>query len=222
MIEYGDEDLLMLSGIQHITFCERQWALIHIEQQWVENNLTVVGNWLHSKVDNPHEMTKRNETVTLRSVPLTSKRLGLYGISDAVEMTQTCESNSIIHPEYEGKWHLRPIDYKKGKPKFDERDTVQLCAQAICLEEMYQIRIEYGYLFYWETRHREKIEFTDELRLLTESKALRMHELYSSQFTPQAIYKPHCRQCSLLDICMPKFMSKHPSVNLYLNQLKTD
>lgn len=105
MIEYGDEDLLMLSGIQHITFCERQWALIHIEQQRVENNLTVEGNWLHSKVDNPHAMTKRNETVTLRSVPLTSKRLGLYGISDAVEMTHTCGNNSIIHPEYEGKWH---------------------------------------------------------------------------------------------------------------------
>lgn len=222
MVEYGDEDLLMLSGIQHITFCERQWALIHIEQQWVENNLTVEGNWLHNKVDNPEDMTKRNETVTLRSVPLTSRSLGLYGISDAVEMHLTTELNSIVHPEYEGRWSLSPIEYKKGKPKYDERDTVQLCAQAICLEEMYGINISCGYLFYWETRHRIKIEFTEELRKLTKDKAVRMHELYTNQTTPSAVYKSHCKQCSLFDICIPEVMSKHPSVKNYLNRLIID
>ena len=110
MIEYGDEDLLMLSGIQHITFCKRQWALIHIEQQWAENNLTIEGNWMHQKVDDPTLMNRNKGIVTLRSVTLVSRRLGLYGISDVVEMVaSTSGQNSIRHPKYPGFWQLIPV-----------------------------------------------------------------------------------------------------------------
>ncbi len=143
MIEYGDEDLLMLSGIQHITFCERQWALIHIEQQWAENNLTIEGNWMHQKVDDPTLMNRNKGIVTLRSVTLVSRRLGLYGISDVVEMVASSSGqNAIQHPKYPGFWQLIPVEYKRGKPKKDQIDEVQLCAQAICLEEMYNVSIE--------------------------------------------------------------------------------
>ena len=178
MIEYGDEDLLMLSGIQHITFCKRQWALIHIEQQWAENNLTIEGNWMHQKVDDPTLMNRNKGIVTLRSVTLVSRRLGLYGISDVVEMVaSTSGQNAIQHPKYPGFWQLIPVEYKRGKPKKDQIDEVQLCAQAICLEEMYNVSIEKGFLYYGETRHREEVQFTEELRKLVENKCVQMHKL---------------------------------------------
>lgn len=220
MIEYGDEELLMLSGIQHITFCERQWALIHIEQQWAENKLTVEGNWMHQKVDDPQLMNRNKEVVTLRSVTLVSRRLGLYGISDVVEMVaSSSEENAIRHPKYPGLWRLIPVEYKRGKPKKDQIDEVQLCAQAICLEEMYDICIEKGFLYYGETRHREEVLLTKELRTLVEEKCTRMHQLYEQKFLPPAIYKAHCKSCSLNDVCMPKVLTKTPNVNSYLTQL---
>ena len=198
MIEYGDEDLLMLSGIQHITFCKRQWALIHIEQQWAENNLTIEGNWMHQKVDDPTLMNRNKGIVTLRSVTLVSRRLGLYGISDVVEMVaSTSGQNSIRHPKYPGFWQLIPVEYKRGKPKKDQIDEVQLCAQAICLEEMYNVSIEKGFLY----------------------KCVQMHKLYEQKVLPPAIYKAHCKSCSLCDVCMPKVLTKTPKVNTYLSQL---
>lgn len=220
MIEYRDEDLLMLSGIQHITFCERQWALIHIEQQWAENNLTIEGNWMHQKVDDPTLMNRNKGIVTLRSVTLVSRRLGLYGISDVVEMVaSTSGQNAIQHSKYPGFWQLIPVEYKRGKPKKDQIDEVQLCAQAICLEEMYNVCIEKGFLYYGETRHREEIPFTEELRKLVEKKCAQMHRLYEQKDLPPAIYKTHCKSCSLCDVCMPKILTKTPKVNTYLSQL---
>ena len=238
MIEYGDEDLLMLSGIQHITFCKRQWALIHIEQQWAENNLTIEGNWMHQKVDDPTLMNRNKGIVTLRSVTLVSRRLGLYGISDVVEMVaSTSGQNSIRHPIlftsyaflshpnlfinifYPGFWQLIPVEYKRGKPKKDQIDEVQLCAQAICLEEMYNVSIEKGFLYYGETRHREEVQFTEKLRKLVENKCVQMHKLYEQKVLPPAIYKAHCKSCSLCDVCMPKVLTKTPKVNTYLSQL---
>lgn len=221
MIEYGDEDLLMLSGIQHITFCERQWALIHLEQQWAENKLTVEGNWMHQKVDDPQCMSRNKGTVTLRSVTLVSRRLGLYGLSDVVEMAtaSSTDKNTIQHPKYPGNWQLIPVEYKRGKPKANQIDEVQLCAQAMCLEEMYKISIEKGFLYYGETRHREEVFFTDNLRCFAEDKSRRMHQLYEQRNLPVAVYKAHCKSCSLLDICMPKLFAKAPKVNVYLSQL---
>lgn len=223
MIEYGDENLLMLSGIQHFAFCKRQWALIHIEQQWDENRLTVEGNWLHKNVDMPEFMTKRNDTVTLRSVPLVSRRLGLYGVSDVVEMKHAATGdNAIRHPEYNGWWYLMPVEYKRGKPKWDERDIVQLCAQAVCLEEMYGVHIERGFFYYGETRRREEIFFSSDVRSLVDNMAVHMHELYDIGVTPPPVYKSHCRSCSLIEICMPKPLARNISVNEYLKILTDD
>jgi CRISPR-associated exonuclease Cas4 len=220
MIEYNDEELLMLSGIQHIAFCERQWALIHIEQQWAENVLTVEGKHMHEKVDNPMDSDLSKNEIVLRSVSLVSRQLGLYGISDVVELSKSDIShNSIKLVSRDGYWKPIPVEYKRGKPKPDACDEVQLCAQCICLEEMYSISISYGYLYYGETRHRHEVEFTEELRLKVKDYCNRMHELYNSEKTPPPVYKPHCNKCSLINVCLPKKIANNMSVNEYLNDL---
>lgn len=220
MVEYNDEDLLMLSGIQHIAFCERQWALIHVEQQWVENRLTVEGNHLHAIVDDPLMMNQRNNIVTLRSVSLISRKLGFYGYSDVVEMhkSETSE-NSIVHPDYKGFWTLYPIEYKRGKPKKNEIDEVQLCAQAMCLEEMYNLCIREGCLYYGETRRREVVIFDLDLRSKVEEYSKMMHYLYKNAITPLPKYKSHCKSCSLYDICLPKYLTKPKSVSAYFTKI---
>lgn len=219
MIEYGDEDLLMLSGIQHIAFCERQWAFIHLEQQWAENRLTIEGNFLHEKVDDPTYINLSRGSVYLRSVSLVSRRLGLYGLSDAVELQPATNSRNVIKCEkYPGDWIPIPVEYKHGKPKNNDIDEVQVCAQALCLEEIYSITINKGYLYYGEIKRRVEVVFTDELRNRTISLAERMHELYSKRITPLPIYKSHCKSCSLYDICMPETFN-NKSVNSYLKGL---
>lgn len=220
MVEYGDEDLLMLSSIQHFCFCERQWALIHIEQIWDENRLTIEGSYLHRKVDDPLYRSERNGVKTFRSLPLISRKLGLYGIADAVEFEQTItRDNAMILPDYPGYWKPFPIEYKHGKPKQNDIDRVQLCAQAMCLEEMYSIKIEQGALFYHEIRKREYILFDQKLREYVQSQSIRMHELYTSTTVPLPVYLPHCKACSLYDQCMPEFFSKKHSVKKYLSEL---
>jgi len=221
MIEYGDEDFLMLSGIQHIAFCERQWALIHIEQQWDENVRTVEGHHFHEKVDDPFFTETRKDIVRFRSVQLASKKLGLFGRADVIEWQQVIENDktTIELPGRAGKWKPVPIEYKKGKPKPDERDEVQLCAQAICLEEAHNIAVEKGALYYGETRHRHEIIFTGELRAKVTGYAKRMHKLFTQNITPPPVYKSHCRACSLYNICLPKSIAKGQSVNEYLNSM---
>lgn len=165
MAYYEDDDLLMLSGIQHFAFCPRQWGLIHIEQQWEENHLTVEGRWLHRRVDNPQAMERNRNVVHLRSVALVSHQLGFSGIADLLELTaaQGQDNNTIEVPKYPGRWTVYPIEYKHGKPKHDEVDEVQLCAQAMCLEEMYGIEIQEGAFFYESIRRRFPVVFTREL-----------------------------------------------------------
>jgi CRISPR-associated exonuclease Cas4 len=211
-----DEELLMLSGIQHIAFCERQWALIHIEQQWAENVRTIEGNHLHERVDDPFEKDWKKGLVTLRSVTLVSKELGLTGVADVVELISTNSESGYVLPDRSGYWSFRPVEYKRGKPKSDERDEVQLCAQAICLEEMHAVEIPDGSIFYGETRHRIEVVFSQELRKRVKELALRMHELFDGGITPLPVAKKHCRMCSLVDICLPDCMNKYQNVTEYL------
>lgn len=215
-MNYTDDNLLMLSGIQHIAFCERQWALIHIEQQWEENLRTVEGTHLHEKVDDPFESENRKNLIVLRSVSLVSYSLGLYGVADVVEFCRTDSANGTILSGHTGKWLPLPIEYKRGKPKPDERDEVQLCAQAICLEEMYSLNIEKGTIFYGETRHRHDIEFGKLLRDKVLSYVQRMHQLFDNSITPLAVYMPHCKSCSLINICLPNTFNIKKSVINYL------
>ena len=214
---YTEDEMLMLSGIQHYMFCPRQWALIHIEQQWAENRLTTEGQLLHKNVDNPFYRQKNGDTITLRSLHIASKRLGLYGITDAVELIPSdSPEDSITHNRYPGYWKPYPVEYKRGHSKPDERDEVQLAAQAMCLEEMYGINIPYGALYYDEVKHRETIAISDGLRRTTQQCAKQMHDIFKSGIMPKPVKASHCRNCSLKDICMPE-MSDCTQVKTYLN-----
>lgn len=208
--------MLMLSGIQHFMFCPRQWALIHIEQQWDENRLTAEGKLLHTNVDNPLYRQKNGDTITLRAVHVASRELGLYGITDAVELIPSDNKiNAITHNHYTGYFKPYPIEYKRGSIKYNEIDEVQLVAQIMCLEEMYGISIERGALYYGELRHREEVMVTDSLRALTMKLSSEMHEIYKRGVTPIAEKRPCCRSCSLCNLCMPE-MTKLNRVSTYL------
>ena len=213
----------MLSGIQHFRFCPRQWALIHVEQQWQENHLTLQGLQLHHKADQPLNMDVRDGALHLRSVALVSHALGMSGIADVLELTPSSDgSNTIAVPRHPGQWRVTPIEYKHGRSKRDQSDDVQLCAQAICLEEMYGIRIEGGCIFYAATRRRKPVTFTAELRRLVADLAEEMHQLMASGVTPSAQPQPKCRSCSLKDLCMVDDLQRATTVKHYLKQLNAD
>ena len=210
---------LLLSGIQHYAFCPRQWALIHIEQSWEENVRTIEGHYLHARTDDPFLDESRNDIRTVRAMPLLSTKLGLRGVADVVEFLKQDVKNSsscVSLPGKKGDWLPIPIEYKRGHAKADERDSVQLCAQAIALEEMLDICLEYGYIFYAETRHREQIIFTSSLREHVYALATSMHEAMRTGRTPSAEKGMKCRNCSMLDICLPALTKRPKSVNEYL------
>lgn len=215
---YSEDDMLMLSGIQHYRFCPRQWALIHIEQQWEDNRLTIEGQILHKHVDDPFYRQKCGDYITLRSVNVASRELGLYGVSDAIELlpSSSCE-NTMGHPRYQGRWKPVVVEYKHGRPKKEEVDEVQLAALTMCLEEMYAIHIPYGVFFYGELRHRVEVDITDELRDIVRQCAKEMHEIYGKAVMPTAEYGRHCEKCSLQDICMPKISRNCTKVDTYLH-----
>lgn len=216
---YNEDDMLMLSGIQHFRFCPRQWALIHIEQQWDDNRLTIEGQILHQHVDDPFYRQKCGRQIILRSVNIASYELGLYGISDAIELTPSVDiENTIQHPKFPGKWKPTVIEYKHGKPKKNDIDEVQLAAQIMCLEEMYNIHISSGIFYYGEIRHRVTIDITDKLRFNVKECAKAMHEIFDKKIIPPAVYGIHCDKCSLKDICMPKITMNCTTVETYLNK----
>jgi len=210
---YAEDDLLPLSGLQHLMFCERQWGLIHLEQTWEENRLTAEGRVLHDRAHSAGSES-RVSIRTARGLRLHSLRLGLVGQADVVEFHRVAEG--ITLPEVEGAWRPFPVEYKRGRPKHDACDEVQLCAQTLCLEEMFSCRITEGALFYGEPRRRHAVLFDESLRARTEMLAARMHELYRAGITPVAVYQPKCEGCSLIGRCMPRMLAKPPGVARYL------
>lgn len=211
---YSDENLLLLSGIQHIVFCPRQWALIHLEQQWEENLKTIEGKHLHERVDDPFLKDSVKDCLIWRAVNLVSYRLGLSGRADVVEFHR--KQNGLKIPGRSGSWMPFPVEYKRGKPKSDESDEVQLCAQAMCMEEMFGTKIGEGALYYGETRRRSAVNFSTELRFYVVKYASEMHRLFDNGITPPPVYKPHCKFCSLVDICIPQQLSNKRLVTDYL------
>lgn len=202
---YTEDDLLPLSGLQHLLFCERQCALIHLEQIWVENRLTVEGRHLHEKSDSGVRES-RGDLRIARGLPLHSFRLGLSGKADTVELHRLSGAEpgaGALLPGLSGLWRPFPVEYKRGKPKSHRADEVQLCAQALCLEEMLGAPVPAGALYYGETRHRLDVPFDAELRRLTEQAAARFHALIASGVTPTPVREPKCDSCSLLEVCMP-------------------
>ncbi|QDH19686.1 CRISPR-associated protein Cas4 [Saccharibacillus brassicae] len=215
---YADDELLMLSGLQHYSFCTRQWALIHIEQQWEENIKTYEGQLLHERADNPMLTEKRGSLLISRAMPLVSRRLGLSGKADVVEFhaadEETPPGYGAVLAGRRGRWIPFPVEYKRGKPKPDDWDEVQLCAQAICLEEMLGVTVAEGALFYGERERRAEVVFTDSLRTRVEDYLWGMRELFERGETPPARYRPGCKSCSLINVCLPKM--KTGSVDSYM------
>lgn len=200
---YSEDEYLSLSGIQHLCFCHRQCALIHVEQLWTENFFTAHGRAIHEKVHGgPAESRKGIRTE--RELRISSSALGLYGQTDAVEF----HKDGIIIP----------VEYKRGKPKSNNVDAVQLCAQAICLEEMLKTTIAKGYLFYNLTKKRQEVVFTPKLRTETQSLANQYHALIAKKKTPAAQYAKRCESCSFIDTCFPKTAGKGKSVSAYLER----
>lgn len=225
-IPTDEDDYLPLSGLQHLLFCERQFALIHLEQTWRENRLTAQGRLQHRRVDEAATCSRPN-TIRATGVWLRSVRLGLIGRADVVEFLLREEPEekprtSDHLPAIDlSRWYPYPVEYKRGKPKRHDADKVQLCAQAICLEEMLDLSISTGALFYQQTRRRQVIQFDDELRSLTKQLAVRMHTMFETRITPSADYGKHCRSCSLRDACIPQ-LDHHQSATSYLNKLLDD
>jgi CRISPR-associated exonuclease Cas4 len=194
-----DDDLLPLSALQHQLFCPRQCALIHVERQWHENTFTVEGRLLHDAVD-AGGRDRRGAVRTVRSMPLRSRRLGLAGVADLVE----------LHGPEQRPY---PVEYKRGRPKAHRADEVQLCAQAICLEEMFHTDIAEGALFYGENRRRVVVRLDDELRGLTERTAVAVRAMIESGRTPPPVYEAaKCRNCSMIELCRPRRLGRPPPV----------
>lgn len=180
---------------------------------------------MHQRVDDPFFTETRNGVVTARSVPVASYRLGLSGVCDVVEFIPSpptplpAGEGRVTLPNRDGLYLPVPVEYKRGKPKREPVDEAQLCAQALCLEEMLSTDIPRGYLFYGETRHREEIEFTSELRTLVRDMSAEMHNYFSRGYTPKVKTHKGCRSCSLADICLPVLNEKVVAASKYIKQM---
>ena len=202
-MEYAEDDYLMISGIQHFRFCKRQWALIHIEQQWAENEHTVIGELMHKKAHDPYLTEKRRDTIIARALPVASREMGVTGECDVVEFHRR-EDGIRLHG-HRGNFSVYPIEYKKGKPKITEEDKLQLAAQAMCLEEMFSTQIPEGALFYGETKRRKIVEITEELRSEVREMFQEMHQYYERRYTPKVKMGKHCT-CLLYTSTLPTIL----------------
>lgn len=209
------ELMLPLSGIQHFAFCRRQWALIHLEDQWAENLRTVEGQLLHSRAHEDGLRERRGDVLTVRGLAVFSRRLGLSGKCDVVQFH--ADGAGVPLQGEDGLWRPFPVEYKRGAPKSDDADRLQLCAQGMCLEEMLCCQVPEGALYYGETRRREHVPFTQELRAQVEAMAAEMHDYARRGYTPKVKPRKGCAACSLKEICLPA-LKRAPSAAAYLHE----
>ncbi len=212
-----EDDFLPLSALQHMLFCDRQAALIHIEQVWLESARTLEGADLHRLVD--EGLTEsRGEVLIHRGVALRSDILRITGKADVVEFHRLpAHDAGCVLEGHPGRWRPYPVEYKRGRPKDHRADEVQLCAQAMCLEEALGVAVESGALFYAQTRRREVIAIDATLRTLTEETAAALHAMVNAGRTPVRLREKKCDLCSLLPICLPPGRSQ-PSVEAFLRR----
>jgi len=215
---YTEEELLPLSGLQHLAFCERRWALVHLEQQWEENLFTAEGKLLHERAHSA-AIESRPGVLIRRTLPLHSFRLGLSGQADIVEFVP-CDATGqgVSLPRRKGLWRPYPVEYKRSRDK--HRSTayrVQLCAQALCLEEMLLVCVPAGAVFDGTAKRREEVSFDDALRQEVERLAARMHDVFRSGRTPRATYAKKCESCSMKPVCLPT-VSESTTVSSYLHR----
>lgn len=217
---YTEDDLLPISALEHLVFCERQCALIHVEQQWRENAATVEGQQRH---DSAHEVgtETRGDVLVARSLMLRSLRLGIAGKTDVVEFHRLAEgepeASGAALPGVSGRWRPFPVEYKRGRMRHEQSYAVQVCAQALCLEEMLGVPVPLGALFYGKSARRLAVEFDRTLREETEAAAVRLHELLRAGRTPPPVYiEKKCRECSLVERCLPAFTTDRRRAARYL------
>ena len=208
-----ERGILMLSGLQHFAYCRRQWALIHVEQQWQENLHTAEGQVFHRRAHDEEQTEVRGDTIIVRGMRVQSEQLGISGICDVVEFTRSPDGIALAGRE--GRYQVHPVEYKKGAPKEHQADELQLCAQAMCLEEMLLCRIDEGSLFYGEPRRRTRVTFSPELRAQAEQMLGEMHQLDERGHTPRVKRHKGCSACSLKEICLPG-MDRVPAASAYL------
>lgn len=211
---YEEEEYLQLSGIQHFVFCRRQWALAYLELQWNENVRTVEGHLLHTKAHDGSVAEKRGDLIISRAMPVCSRELGISGECDVVEFHKSAEGITLSGRE--GLYKVIPVEYKRGAPKENKADILQLAAQAMCLEEMLCCEIPVGYLYYGETRRRMQVEFSDDIRNRVKEMFMEMHQYFERKHTPKAKRTKSCNACSLKDLCLP-VLEKKKKAGLYID-----
>ncbi len=214
---YAEEDHLQLSGLQHFVFCRRQWALIHVEKQWAENLRTVEGSLFHTRAHDEKQRELRGDTLILRGLTVFSSSLGLSGQCDVVEFH--ADPNGVPLQGEKGLWLPYPVEYKRGAPKAHQADELQLCAQAMCLEEMLCCSIPEGSLFYGETRRRTRVVLNEPLRQQVKVCVEEMHQLYARGYTPRAKPTKACSACSLKELCLPCMLRKGTVASYLANAL---
>ena len=208
------EEYLQLNGIQHFAFCKRQWALMFLENQWLDNDLTNLGRLLHKRSDDPYFEEVRGDKVIIRGMPVISHSLRLNGVLDVVEFHQSKEGCKL--KKREGLYRPEIIEYKKGKEKRNLHDVYQLVAEVIALEEMLDCTIEFAFLYYKKTNQRKKVEITDDLRKATKERVMEMHTYYKEQILPKAKVGLNCKLCSMKDICLPRMTHHKKNVKNYI------
>ncbi|MBQ8620005.1 MAG: CRISPR-associated protein Cas4 [Clostridia bacterium] len=210
---------LQISGLQHFAYCPRQWAMIHIEQQWQENERTADGRIFHSRAHDGLSYELRGDLLILRGLRVFSDKLGISGACDVVEFHRDPAGVSL--PHFDGTWRPYPVEYKRGEPKANDADRLQLCAQAMCLEEMLLCDIPEGSLFYGETRRREVVPLDAALRAEVTQMLDQMQKYYNAHHTPKARQTKGCNACSLRDLCLPK-LGKLTDVSSYIKSRLED
>ena len=220
MTETDRDDYILISGIQHFAFCPRQWALIHIEGLWSENYLTAQGRILHDKVDDPWFNELRKGKIISRSMPIRSDKLKMQGVADIVEFIE--DNGGVAVPGRTGLWTLFPVEYKRGKPKSEDCDRLQLCTQAMCLEEMLNTTIPRGEIFYGQIRRRSEVVFDERLRENVAVLAEKMHRMLAGNELPHGKKEKRCRACSLVDDCNPQLSAMANRVDSYIEKALAD
>lgn len=219
-MENNENDFLMLSGLAHFSFCRRQWALIHVEQLWRENVLTLDGHYMHERVHDANFTESRGNVLLSRAMPVRSQALRVTGECDMVELHR--DSAGIPIHGRDGLWRIYPVEYKRGKP--DERGAaeLQLCAQTMCLEEMFATDIPEGAIYYGEIRRRLKVALTADLRQQVCRLLEEMHSIFSRGYTPKAKITKACKNCSLAELCQPTLFKQPPASEYVKHMLEED
>lgn len=212
-MENNETDFLTLSGLKHFAFCRRRWALVHIEQLWSENVLTLDGHYMHERVHDSGFTESRGSVLLSRAMPVRSQKLRVTGECDMVELHR--DPNGVPIHGRSGLWRLYPVEYKRGKPDGRGADELQLCAQAMCLEEMFVTEIPEGAIYYGATHRRLKVELTEELRRQVFKLLDEMHDLFARGYTPKVKPTRVCKSCSVFELCQP-MLNKRPSASEYV------